>query len=524
MALNKTYDECYEIASRYKTKKEFRLDNESIYGYASRNGWLDDYIWLKRHSKVDELYNICYDCAKKYEYKPLFIENEPEQYQIALRYGWMKNFYWLKKKSEYIYDLCYAAAKKYTSMIEFQENDSELYQLAKTNRFLKEYDWLEVPETRSDSYYRSYEIAQKYTTLKDFRLKEKSTYTWAVKNNWIDDYTWLERHNKKTTYKWSISEYAKKYTYENCVEISKQYKSLKEFKDNDLICYGKCHRSGWLKDFTWLENDIQSSYDKLDYETCYQRAKKCTSKTEMRDKQWSAFRKAKQEGWIYDYTWFNTPHMVDKNHFCVYSYEDRENMTVYIGLTKDMHRRHRQHMIKVPGKENYDRVKTYFILQGKDLPMYDVLSENLTASEAQFYENLWIETYKNHGWKILNKAKTGKGSSSLGSYVNKWPKDVCIECAKKYTTLNDFMLFDNGAYQACCRNGWLDELTWIKKQTERPTGGVRLLEINKNGEIVNHFSSITDARRKLDLTLHGIKRVLYYGDTLKNGNCLKKEE
>ena len=62
-----------------------------------------------------------------------------------------------------------------------------------------------------------------------------------------------------------------------------------------------------------------------------------------------------------------------------------------------MHRRHRQHMIKVPGKENYDRVKTYFLLQGKDLPMYDVLSENLTASEAQFYENLWIETYKNHG-------------------------------------------------------------------------------------------------------------------------------
>ena len=40
----------------------------------------------------------------------------------------------------------------------------------------------------------------------------------------------------------------------------------------------------------------------------------------------SAFRKAKQEGWIYDYTWFNTPHMVDKSHFCVYSYEDKEKI------------------------------------------------------------------------------------------------------------------------------------------------------------------------------------------------------
>ena len=43
-------------------------------------------------------------------------------------------------------------------------------------------------------------------------------------------------------------------------------------------------------------------------------------------------------------------------------------------------------------------------------------------------------------------------------------------------------------------------------------------------KLLTIFSSITDARRKLDLTLHGIKRVLYYGDTLKNGNFLKKEE
>ena len=96
MALNKTYDECYEIASRYKTKNFASIMNQ--YTVTIRNGWLGDYTWLKHHSKVDELYNICYDCAKKYEYKPLFIENEPEQYQIALRYGWMKKFLLVKKE------------------------------------------------------------------------------------------------------------------------------------------------------------------------------------------------------------------------------------------------------------------------------------------------------------------------------------------------------------------------------------------------------------------------------------------
>ena len=53
-----------------------------------------------------------------------------------------------------------------------------------------------------------------------------------------------------------------------------------------------------------------------------------------------------------------------------------------------------------------------------------------------------------------------------------------------------------GHIKACCRNGWLDELTWIKKQTERPTGGVRLLEINKNGEIVNHFFKYYRRKKK----------------------------
>ena len=119
-------------------------------------------------------------------------------------------------------------------MIEFQENDSELYQLAKTNRFLKEYDWLEVPETKERFVLSFIRNCTKIYYSQGFPIKRKKYICLgSEKIIGIDDYTWLERHNKKTTYKWSISEYAKKYTYENCVEISKQYKSLKEFKDND---------------------------------------------------------------------------------------------------------------------------------------------------------------------------------------------------------------------------------------------------------------------------------------------------
>lgn len=473
MALNLTYDECFTIALKYKTKQDFRLNEAKVYAYAYRNEWLKDYTWLKHASKIERLYEKCSDKAKLYTNVDDFHKFDEEQYKIALKYRWLKDFDWLEDTARY--DRCY-------------------------------------------------QIAEKYTSLKEFRLKERSTYVIALQNNWINDYTWLQRKYKKTNYKWSKIEYAEKYSYENCLEMSKQYKTVREFKDDNFICYNKCRRNGWLEDCVWLENDIRAEYNKLTYEDCYECAKQCTSKTEMREKHWPAFRKAVQEDWIVDYTWFNTVYMTQKCHFCIYAYEDKANMTVYIGLTKDIQRRHRQHANKVPCKDHYDRVKTYFLLQGKDLPMYDILSENLTSEEAQFYEALWIETYKNHGWFILNKAKVGKGSSSLGSYVNKWTKDVCLERAKKYNTMIDFMMQDNGAYQACCRNGWIHEINWMTKNTLFKRTPVPILELNDDGEIVNRFESITEAMKKCNLTPYTMRNVLHNGEKLKNGNFLKKEE
>lgn len=47
----KTYEECYEIAKKYNTKKSFRENEYSAYARAYRNGWLDEFYWLERHNK-----------------------------------------------------------------------------------------------------------------------------------------------------------------------------------------------------------------------------------------------------------------------------------------------------------------------------------------------------------------------------------------------------------------------------------------------------------------------------------------
>jgi hypothetical protein len=471
MSLHLSYEDCYNIALKYSVKKEFRLSEPKVYSYAVRNNWFQDYTWLKRSSKIEHLYEKCCQEARKYTNVTEFQEQNNEQYQIAVKYRWLKQFDWLEDTSRY--DTCY-------------------------------------------------KIAQKYTTLKDLRLKDRSTYVIAIQNDWLKDYTWLQRKNKTPDYKWSINEYAEKYSYENCFIIAQKYKSIREFKEDNFICYNKCRRNDWLKDYTWLEDDTQGNYQKLTYDECYEIAKQCTSKTEMRETYWSAFRKASDEQWLNDYTWFKSPYMTQKNNFCVYSYEDKDKMTVYIGLTKDIQRRHRQHTTKVPCKDYYDRVKTYFLEQGKELPMYDILSDKLSPEEAQFYESFWIETYKIHGWSILNKAKTGKGKSSLGSYTKKWTKDVCLKKAKKYQTLLDFMLQDNGAYQACCRNGWIKEITWTQRNKTFSTKPVPIVEVDEQGSIVNYFASKTEAMKQCGLTLHTMRNALELNERLKNGNFLRK--
>ena len=472
MANKLTYEDCYQIAQKYKQKKDFIKYDTRVYNYAYRHKWLQDYTWLKHIPKKEKLYNQCYEGAKQCQ-----------------------------------------------TLNEFQINFKDLYDIAVQYSFLKQFNWL-IDNTR---YENCYNTAKKYTLLKDFRLQERSAYITALYNNWLDDFTWLQRSNKKSDYKWSIIEYADKYSYENCLEISKQYTTFKEFKENNFICYNKCRRNGWLKDFTWLNNDIQSEYNKLTYEMCYEYAKLCKNKTEMRKKYWSAFRKATLENWFSSYTWFSICNELDNHNYCVYAYEDGENKIVYVGLTKDMERRHRQHKNKIPGKDIFDNVKTHFLSQNKDLPPYKVLIDNLTVEEGQSNKEQWLKTYKDNGWSVLNKFVDNKKLNYVGRHTHKWTKDVCTDIAKKYTNLVDFMLADNYAYQASCRNKWIQEFTWLTKNKNLNRRAISIVEVDDGGNVINRYNSITEATKKCNLTAHTMRNILYFNQKMKNGNFLRKE-
>ena len=130
----------------------------------------------------------------------------------------------------------------------------------------------------------------------------------------------------------------------------------------------------------------------------------------------------------------------------------------YIGLTKDIKRRHWQH--KKPNKQGrFDIAYSYFMSINESLPRPIVLEEDLTAHEAQIREDFYIKYYSNRNYTCLNIAPAG----SIGSVGYKWTKESCIAEARKYKRYNDFLLNSPSCVSACRKNGWLSEFTWLRR-------------------------------------------------------------
>lgn len=144
----------------------------------------------------------------------------------------------------------------------------------------------------------------------------------------------------------------------------------------------------------------------------------------------------------------------------IYVYEDIENRVFYVGLTKDVKKRHREHNQKHHGK--FDSLKTYFDAINKPIPQPKILEENLgEEEEAQQQENYWLKHYIEEGWTPINKAKTGIGKSSLGlckcRSEDEW-FEICLKKSKPYKKRSHFFRGEPGAYYVALKYKWLDLL------------------------------------------------------------------
>jgi hypothetical protein len=178
------------------------------------------------------------------------------------------------------------------------------------------------------------------------------------------------------------------------------------------------------------------------------------------------FRKASRNAYEYAYRYGFLDqictHMVtigSKYKRCVYAYEFPNNH-VYVGITSDFLRRKSDRESK-----SRDTVTRYITKTGLQ-PVHKQLTDYLQVEVAQELEGQYVREYRDLGWQILNKVKTG----GIGGDILLWTHDLCIAEGLKYNTRNEFNHQSKGAFDACRRNGWLPEVYSHMITVRKPSG------------------------------------------------------
>ena len=196
------------------------------------------------------------------------------------------------------YETCYQEAKKYNSRNEFKKGCESAYNVARKNNWLDNYTWF-IKKKKTNGYWYNYENnyneAKKYNSRIEFIKGCESAYNVALKNNWLDSYTWFTEQQKPSGY----------WNYETCYQEAQKYNSRSEFAKGCDSAYKVARKNGWLDNYTWFS--VSKTAKKWNYETCYQEAQKYNSRNEFAKGCSGAYNIALKNNWLDNYNWLIRP-------------------------------------------------------------------------------------------------------------------------------------------------------------------------------------------------------------------------
>lgn len=162
-----------------------------------------------------------------------------------------------------------------------------------------------------------------------------------------------------------------------------------------------------------------------------------------------AYTAAQRKGWLDDICL----HMPVYGHLykrLIYSFEFdyNEEKYVYVGLSCNVKNRCSQHMCDGPV---YDFIQK----TGKE-PIFKILTDLVSAEDAQKLEAFILDEYIQKGWIELNRGKTG-GLGAHNKGYSKYTYDICKGLASDCNGRNDFCNKNRQAYHISCKNNWVEE-------------------------------------------------------------------
>lgn len=180
-----------------------------------------------------------------------------------------------------------------------------------------------------------------------------------------------------------------------CAELAGRCENSSEFKR----LYGRAHsaaqKNGWLREISSHFAPLINPNGYWTKERCAEEALKYSSKSDFMRYASSAYHKAIKNNFLDEIC----SHMVPLGHkFARYVYEIWSpcGSKVYVGITLDPRIRLENHRRKGPCKGILDN--------GAEMR---VVTELISASEAQSEEEKRVNDYKNQGFVVINRGKTG---------------------------------------------------------------------------------------------------------------------
>jgi len=283
---------------------------------------------------------------------------------------------------------------------------------------------------------KCHEEALKYKNRTDFNKNNQHVYCISLHNNWLNEICLHMISYQKSKGYW---------TKEKCHEEALKYKSRKEFKSNCSTAFHTSYKNNWMDEMCSHMKRVRKPWTKKE---CHEEALKYKCRYDYQIGSSGSYSAAIKNKWLDGICL----HMKSNNNKprCIYVYIFSDN-SVYIGLTNNIKTRNNRHLNKKNGTI-YNKIENKLIYELKQLTDY------INIEDAILKEEEYVEKYRNNGFIILNKIKTG----SIGGYHTKqityWIKEKCHKEALNYKSRYSFQKNSGGAYSASRKNGWLNEV------------------------------------------------------------------
>lgn len=403
------------------------------------------------HSRKHWNYEQCRTEAKKYTKRSNFKNGSPSAYGAARKNGWLDDICShmtlsrLQKKALWSYfDQCKKEAANYRNRSDFQAKNKIAYKIAKENGWLDLF--YEIPTTAHHSWWndkaRCHAEALKYTSLSDFSKNANGAYASVLKHGWKDEV--CSHMTQKWERKWADKEV--------CRKVALKYKTRTEFQRCNDGAYTYALKHGFLDEIC-SHMELVHVVKWNSKEACHKEALKYNTRSEFKKACCGAYDYASRHGFL-DEICNHMEVIGNLQKRCIYAFEFEDN-SVYVGLTCNIRRRERDHLIN-RNSSVYRHIKATG-LKPKLIIVHDYASKD----EAGILEGETINIYKKNGWQILNRVKAG----ALGSLPKKWTKERCLSTLKTCNSLSEFKVCFPGAYDSCLANNWMADVHKIYPET-----------------------------------------------------------